>query len=520
MKKAYWILIVLLCSVFSILLVDLRSKAIITANIEKATYDNNIYTRNCSDYAMEQIIDENAIVVLGSSELGNSNSLAYPPDLFNYGYSNFNMILMGGGYLQSIAQAVNVGALANNIKNGKVVLILSPQWFEKKGLASKKYCSRFEEANFIEFLRNDSISKETRFAVANRMNELLTADPPTLERVKKDEQIYLNNSLKPLNFLEMTFYNAFRAAKLRYQLADEFKSLDNKINYENYVDVHSIDWDSLMAGSEVIAEGMCTTNEFGVYDNYFNEHIRDGLDESKGQYASKSYTTSPEFDDFRLFLDVCKETGIEPLVISVPVNGRWYDYCGFSKADRNTYYQMIRDICEEYEVTLADYSDKEYELYFLKDVMHMGWKGWVYLDRAIYSFCNNEAIIDTTNYKLLTPVEIHKSDGVEEIFAGKYELITDVADNEFNCMVVSLRINNTVIDRTSSIEHRSGTYLHVEESGNYVIRARANSNKKDEYVEFTYYLEKDKVYKLEYEVDLLQRKKAAFSCFAFYELTF
>lgn len=25
----------------------------------------------------------------------------------------------------------------------------------------------------------------------------------------------------------------------------------------------------------------------------------------------------------------------------------------------------------------------EYEDYFLKDVMHLGWKGWVYVDEAI-----------------------------------------------------------------------------------------------------------------------------------------
>ena len=88
----------------------------------------------------------------------------------------------------------------------------------------------------------------------------------------------------------------------------------------------------------------------------------------------------------QLFLDICKDLKIEPLLISVPVNGRWYDYTGFSKEDRNQYYQNIRDIASKNNVELADFSDKEYELYFLKDIMHLGWKGWVYLDEAIYNF--------------------------------------------------------------------------------------------------------------------------------------
>lgn len=98
----------------------------------------------------------------------------------------------------------------------------------------------------------------------------------------------------------------------------------------------------------------------------------------KGSYSGASYVESPEYDDFRLFLDVCKELNIEPLIISAPVNGRWYDYAEFSKADRNTYYQNIRDICREYNVKLADFSQKEYEIYFLRDIMHLGWKGWLY----------------------------------------------------------------------------------------------------------------------------------------------
>ena len=95
---------------------------------------------------------------------------------------------------------------------------------------------------------------------------------------------------------------------------------------------------------------------------------------------------SPEYDDLRLFLQVAKELGIEIMLVSVPVNGYWYDYTGFPQEDRKQYYQNIRNIAEQNGVRLVDYSDREYEPYFLRDIMHLGWKGWAYLDEQIYQF--------------------------------------------------------------------------------------------------------------------------------------
>ncbi len=75
----------------------------------------------------------------------------------------------------------------------------------------------------------------------------------------------------------------------------------------------------------------CTNNTFGVNDDYYTTYMADKIASLKGSYSGASYVESPEYDDFRLFLDVCKELNIEPLIISAPVNGRWYDYAEFSK---------------------------------------------------------------------------------------------------------------------------------------------------------------------------------------------
>lgn len=40
------------------------------------------------------------------------------------------MILSGKGHMQSLIQTIKLGAYSDLIKNNKVVLIVSPQWFQ------------------------------------------------------------------------------------------------------------------------------------------------------------------------------------------------------------------------------------------------------------------------------------------------------------------------------------------------------------------------------------------------------
>jgi len=388
-KKIYAIGIALAVALCCIIAVDGLVKNRLRSRVEQSTYFN-MDSRNSCDNIMDDIITENSIVVLGSSELSASDDLAYPPVLFNYGHSDFNMVLVGRGYMQSLQHAIDVGAFQNNIKNGKIVLIVSPQWFTASHISSEVFASRFDESMFVEFLRNDDISKKTKEAISNRINSLLESDPAELKRVRKYEDIYLYHNLNPVLWAEMSTYNLFREAKRRFELMRDTNKLNNPINYEKYVHVEEIDFFSLLKQAEEIGKEQCTNNEYGVYDDYFTKYIQEDYDSLKDLAVGASYATSIEYDDFRLFLDVCKETEIDPLIVNIPVNGRWYDYTGFPLSDREQYYQNIRNICEEYDVEIADFSDKEYEMYFLKDIMHLGWKGWVYLDEAVYRFYKGE----------------------------------------------------------------------------------------------------------------------------------
>lgn len=498
MKRLSFLLLALVLVLLCVFSVDVAVRHDLRENADKAIYLNDIKTRNTSDYMMDLIIDDSSIVVLGSSELSAADELAYPPSLFNNGNSNYNMILMGAGYLQGVPQAVNVGALQNNIKNGKVVLILSPQWFSESGLTSDAYCSRFEEANYIEFLKNANISAATKTAVSNRMEVLLASDPATLQRVKQYNAIYLHHSLNPVSYAKLWAYEAFINAKTRFELARELDNLEEVGG--SLVEAENLDFDALKQQAFTVGEEECTNNSFGVYDDYYDTYLREDIEGLKGSKESETFAVSPEYDDFRLFLDVCKETGIEPLIISMPVNGRWYDYTKHSKADRNTYYQNIRNICSEYDVKLVDYSDREYELYFLKDVMHMGWKGWVHLDRDVYSFFRGEEITDDIQYELALGDKESLSDGVTKQNDGSYMFTTNENSDPFNSVQVTVAETGEILDSYNGEGVRRGTYLHTAESGEYTLQIIAQTASSEKEISYQVSLEKDAVYRISYRI--------------------
>ena len=109
----------------------------------KAITYKNVLLRNENKRVMAYLLKKDAIAVLGSSELGSSDTVAYPPYLFDGGNSNFNTILIGGSHNQSLFHALLAGAYSDIIPNKKLVFIISPQWFTKEGNPPEAFASRF-----------------------------------------------------------------------------------------------------------------------------------------------------------------------------------------------------------------------------------------------------------------------------------------------------------------------------------------------------------------------------------------
>ena len=151
--------------------------------------------------------------------------------------------------------------------------------------------------------------------------------------------------------------------------------------------VEDIDWDAELTAAVTEAERLTDNNDFGMLNDYYTTYIGRKLEQQKDKDSNLSYSVSKEYGDLKVLLDICKLKGIEPLFVHVPLHGDWSDHTGFDKERREEYYQNVRDIVSQYDnVTMVDLTGYEYEEYFLCDIMHLGWKGWLEVDKAIEQY--------------------------------------------------------------------------------------------------------------------------------------
>ncbi len=353
----------------------------ITGNAAKYIYYNS-WLRNQNQAAMKAILKK-GIAFLGSSELAGSH-LSHPSTVFHHGNSDFNIILIGGEWSQSLLQTINIAALEKFIDNRKIILNLSPQWFEAY-YRSEAFSARFLERNYIEFLKNPRISDSLKRKIAARVYEMLETHPTERNKIQLYNRKYIDKNLSSMENLSLAIYDKFELMKNNYRFASDIQKLP--IPEDNFIKASEINFADLMTQSEKFAALTSSSNDFFINNNSY-ARLRSESQKNSRIFSSMhpEITGSQEFNDLRLLIEVCKETGLNLMIINIPANGRWYDYVGFPKNEREFYYQTIRDICKDYGINITDFADKEYEKFFLRDTMHLGFKGWVYIDEAAYKF--------------------------------------------------------------------------------------------------------------------------------------
>lgn len=328
-------------------------------------------------------IDDTTLTVMGSSELSRiTKALQHPKNMVDF--EDLKYMTIGQGYFQSILHTITLGSIEEGIKNRKVVLFLSPQWFVKDGILKEAFASRYSEDHIVHFLKNANISENTKQQVVKRVEELLEGNDALVKRVEQYQDAFVK---KTGNVLERTYIKAFSAfLNEKYEYEYWMKHNVKKDRNERCFKDSHIDYQKLLDEGIKEAKKSSTNNQYGIRDDYWNKNIKKKYRELKDSHKNISYAKSKEYDDLQLFLQVAKELGITVELVNQPVNGTWYDYMGHSKEDRETYYQNIRDIASENGVRLLDLSTYEYEPYFFMDATHFGWKGWVIINEELIKF--------------------------------------------------------------------------------------------------------------------------------------
>ncbi len=174
-----------------------------------------------------------------------------------------------------------------------------------------------------------------------------------------------------------------------FKLKRKFYEKHAKSDYPSLGDkTPDYDWEEMTKKFVEEVKKKTDNNDYAVDNNYYNTYLRDRYASLKDSNKDLSYLESPEYSDMELFLTVAKELGIEVEVIIFPVNGKWNDYTGVSREMREKTYKKIEDVAKAHGATVLNYGNKEYEDYFLFDVMHVGVKGWMEVEKELYKFAN------------------------------------------------------------------------------------------------------------------------------------
>lgn len=321
---------------------------------------------------------ENTVLLFGSSELSTPSSVIpqVPAEVFGMNDYGLDLMCIGEAYDQSLWQAIAAGAYGSQVKNKKVILIVSPTWFEDDGLDNETFKLRFSYELYRAFCENSAISESSKAYVEKRLAEQ-GIDPMTIAAGTRSTA---------LDVLNDQILSAIADLQIRKDLVDVRERAFDRSFSKAASRVTPLDFDALYEAALADAQAACTTNDWGMDDAFYQGSIEGKLDRLKGTQTDESFQNQTEYQDFSFFLKVCKEAGLEPLVIISPVHGEFYDWVGTSQTDRQRCYDRIKEICAAHNVACEDYSDKEYETYFLHDIVHFGWTGWVAVEEAIYNY--------------------------------------------------------------------------------------------------------------------------------------
>ncbi|MBK3496917.1 D-alanyl-lipoteichoic acid biosynthesis protein DltD [Viridibacillus sp. YIM B01967] len=338
------------------------------------------------EYMQNRLLQEpNMLPIYGSSELNRFDPF-HPYNYFKANDAGFTTYLYGRGGTQSIHHFLNFAAQEKNLKDKKLVFIISPQWFTKTGVDEFHFSPNYSMLQSYDLALNDELDPELKKKAMERLLEF--------ETVKRDfilSTIYENEvtggekyPIKAALAKPVAFFN--KKLMEKKDLYYSVMGTPREKLHANPEMVEGKSFEQLTKHADEYGSERVTTNDLSINDRYFKKKIEFKLKELKEFRKDESYTDSPEYEDFQMVLEILKDAGAKPMFVSIPVNGKWYDYAGFPQERREEYYAKINKQVQGAGFPLVDFTAYEYEPHFISDTIHISWKGWVYLDHEMANY--------------------------------------------------------------------------------------------------------------------------------------
>jgi D-alanine transfer protein len=331
------------------------------------------------------------LVIYGSSELEASDPY-HASSVFEHYPTGFTIFPIGRGETTSLIMLQDLAAVGSDLHGKKVAISVSPPWFFLHDRTPDFYAPNASRLHLSALVFSTDLSYQTKQLAARQLMQTpaLFDDDPIVgfaaQRLIEDDllsrTVYL--AVLPLGKVHTAWLN----------LQDMWATV-------NYLWAHhaepgsrrtaSIDWDALMREATLEQQANADNNALGFDNTIWETKYARLVAQRAGQFSDPWFIDNlqhnAEFTDLDILLHGLNEMGVQPLLLSQPIPGKYYDTIGISAAARSEYYARLRQVASANDVPVVDFEDHDSDIYFVTDPnSHLSREGWAYYDRALQAF--------------------------------------------------------------------------------------------------------------------------------------
>ena len=345
-----------------------------------------------SEYSFYNALNEsNSIVLMGSSELLQSDTVTAMPFNFIPKNSHFNLLAIGNAGNQCFSIFTQLYSARKYLDNSKIVIIISPNWFIKRYGSGTSLASFFEFNNnrFIHRIINNSNQNDLfrnyigDYIVKNYSNIELTN---TLINYCYYKHLSMQNNfyriaffpiLQMLSFINnlpiIIFGNDYNYSELAYNPSE--KEIAPPLN-----NVKNIIWNEYFENAIEYQKSTSTNNDIGISNDYYNLVTK--MRKKKRQISLNPIEEIQEYKDFKILLKLLAHYNVDATFMIQSLNPFVYDDLYALKPIIDS----ISYVIKENNFPLNNqfiYNENEFEIGVSFDAMHLGNLGWYRLNKFI-----------------------------------------------------------------------------------------------------------------------------------------
>lgn len=339
--------------------------------------------------------------VLGSCEM-TFNVLERVDNFFASKPTGFRVEPVGQAGNTDLLIAQTCAALGPAIRDKKLVVIISPEWFFGHRATDAEYAGNFSVEHALAALTSPSLDGEIKRRMARRMADYprtLAKSPILQELVLALQEDSPNSSiaLRTATLCSACYLGVLNFSDPLFTWL-EFITTSRRLRpIVPPMTASGIDWEMASANGEQEFQKMTDGNPLGFPKRIWLKLVE--KDQAmQGSFKMPRFTniaTSKEWEDFNIMLEVLKQNGAKPLILAMPVSGRFFATLGAEKQAWGAYYSGLREAARNYGFPVYDFEAYENDPRF-RGFDNLNPEGWLLLDRLTDAFFHDRLSEEST----------------------------------------------------------------------------------------------------------------------------